>query len=834
MRGTKRTGVVLIAAALLALLALPAMAQVVPDSGPFYNTWARTDKPVADGAVSRTWMWGPKNNTDIIMEEYQEAPGGMREVQYFDKARMEDNSWRTMNEPWNVTNGLLVVELTSGEMQVGDNTFVDRYIPEINVAGDLDYDEAPTYLTFSMLLDEPPFDEGAELIWAIDRDGNITVTDPPTDEAITAGPLREETNHRTASVFWEFMNSSGPVYENGEIVDEPLFENPYYATGFPISEAYWSQVAVNGEVKWVLTQAFERRVLTYTPDNQPGWQTEAGNVGLQYYVWRYGEPPFGDYYIAELSGDNEVPPIESESLGWAAFWVEEGGDTIGYQLSGANVTDATAAHIHWGPADDTGPVVVPLFSATEDDPTTWNGLMASGVISAEDLVGPLEGMSIYDLLIGMSTGQTYVNVHTEANPSGEVRGQIGEIEGGIYYTQPNGIEEPEAVETDATGYSLFWSEDGVNDLQYVNIVDNLVGVTAAHIHQGVPGDSGPVVVPLFASEEPVDVSGVLSAGVITAGDLVGPLEGMDLTALFAEMMTGNTYVNIHTDTNPSGELRGQIMMAGMPLVFIADLSGDNETTPVETGASGWGIFWVQDAGASLGFHLVGVEVTDATAAHIHLGTADEDGDVVVPLFAASEDDPTTWNGLMNEGVITADDLVGPLEGMTVQDLVANMMAARTYVNVHTDANPPGEIRGQNALLFGKAFYALPVGGNETTPVETTATGYAFFWSEYGLEGLNYELIVDQIENATAAHIHQGPAGANGPVVAPLFQTDVPVDLSGILAEGTILDDDLVGPLAGETVDDLLMVMMTGDTYTNIHTEQNPAGEIRDQNMMFGQ
>jgi hypothetical protein len=39
-----------------------------------------------------------------------------------------------------------------------------------------------------------------------------------------------------------------------------------------------------------LVQCFQPRCLTYTPDNAPGWQVEAGNVGLHYYQWRYGQP----------------------------------------------------------------------------------------------------------------------------------------------------------------------------------------------------------------------------------------------------------------------------------------------------------------------------------------------------------------------------------------------------------------------------------------------------------------------------------------------------------------------------------------------------------------
>src|SRR5699024_4502585 len=57
----------------------------------FYRTWARTDLPVAEGAVNRTWIWGPQANSIEFMERYDDAPLGMRPVQYFDKSRMEVN-----------------------------------------------------------------------------------------------------------------------------------------------------------------------------------------------------------------------------------------------------------------------------------------------------------------------------------------------------------------------------------------------------------------------------------------------------------------------------------------------------------------------------------------------------------------------------------------------------------------------------------------------------------------------------------------------------------------------------------------------------------------------
>jgi hypothetical protein len=70
-----------------------------------------------------------------------------------------------------------------------------------------------------------------------------------------------------------------------------MFLDPYYATGFPLTEPYWASVNLKGEPTDVLVQCFERRCLTWTPTNPAGWEVEAGNVGQHYYFWRYGELP---------------------------------------------------------------------------------------------------------------------------------------------------------------------------------------------------------------------------------------------------------------------------------------------------------------------------------------------------------------------------------------------------------------------------------------------------------------------------------------------------------------------------------------------------------------
>ncbi len=119
---------------------------------------------------------------------------------------------------------------------------------------------------------------------ALRRDGS-TVATAPRPEARLAHYV-PETGHHIAQVFWEFRQARGPV---GDGTREDTLVDWVFAMGYPISEPYWARVRVGGVEQEVLVQAFQRRVLTYTPGNPAGWQVEMGNVGRHYYWWRYGQ-----------------------------------------------------------------------------------------------------------------------------------------------------------------------------------------------------------------------------------------------------------------------------------------------------------------------------------------------------------------------------------------------------------------------------------------------------------------------------------------------------------------------------------------------------------------
>jgi hypothetical protein len=311
MKLTRRS--VVAAATIIALIIPVIMAQASsadPANEFFQRTWERTDRPVETDQVDRTWMWGPGANTASMWEPYAESPDGTREVQYFDKSRMEINlTGEPEDSLWYMTNGLLVVEMITERIQIGEDSWEPHQAESMNVAGDRDGETGPTYIALAGLLDAVE-DRGQDLITqAVDHQGNVSELDDLTDFGVSTAHYDHITGHNVAAPFWEFMTSSGLIYENRAYVQGAMFEHPVYATGRPTTEPYWTWVPVGGDEQWVLLQAFERRVLTYTPGNPEGWQVEAGNVGRHYFEWRYGhpvehEPPATD----DSDSDDATPP----------------------------------------------------------------------------------------------------------------------------------------------------------------------------------------------------------------------------------------------------------------------------------------------------------------------------------------------------------------------------------------------------------------------------------------------------------------------------------------------------------------------------------------------
>ena len=121
-----------------------------------------------------------------------------------------------------------------------------------------------------------------------------------------------------------------------------------------------------------------------------------------------------------------------------------------------------------------------------------------------------------------------------------------------------GQEEVPPVDTQATGHAILVPILPSNQtIQYFVNVTGVQGATQGHIHSGSQGENGPIVVTLFKFDSPQNT--VFEKGNITASNLEGPMQGKTIPDLITAMKNGSTYVNVHTEQNPNGEARGQLV-----------------------------------------------------------------------------------------------------------------------------------------------------------------------------------------------------------------------------------------------------------------------------------
>jgi hypothetical protein len=126
----------------------------------------------------------------------------------------------------------------------------------------------------------------------------------------------------------------------------------------------------------------------------------------------YAQQQSAQTFTAKLTGKDELPPVNTQATGTAQFQLSSDGKEINYDLTTTNLNGFMMAHIHQGKAGENGqPLTAPLS-------------LGKGKITSSDLQGPLVGKQISDLVNIIKSGQAYVNVHTDKNQNGEIRGQI--------------------------------------------------------------------------------------------------------------------------------------------------------------------------------------------------------------------------------------------------------------------------------------------------------------------------------------------------------------------------------------------------------------------------
>jgi hypothetical protein len=315
----------------------------------------------------------------------------------------------------------------------------------------------------------------------------------------------------------------------------------------------------------------------------------------------------------------------------------------------------TAAHLHFGKQNGSGGVALGLESTIQPD--------------SMSMVGGVDITNWTDLMTALMMDSVYLNLHTTTAAGGEIRGQLRSTKTLRFDSWLNAAAITAgggALTKPSMGYgvSTLWLNNTMDTLHYNVLFTGLTSnAAAAHFHNGEANMSGGVV------KELTPVNNMLS-GVWTKYDATNPLT----PALVSELLKGSLYYVVHTDSNPGGEIRGQVYRLARE-GFIAELNGMQANT--NSGGQGTAIASYDRDRTNLHTMIAfdGLQGTTA-AGHIHYGKKGESGGVAIDL------DPFTNNGSY---------LYHPFTNALSLAMRRN---DSTYVNIHTSAFGNGEIRGQ--------------------------------------------------------------------------------------------------------------------------------------------
>jgi hypothetical protein len=363
------------------------------------------------------------------------------------------------------------------------------------------------------------------------------------------------------------------------------------------------------------------------------------------------------HFVAFLESTEEDPTFMIPGHGYGHFILSADSSELRYIMRIWKTSDtASAAHFHLGDRRVSGNPVRFI--------RMHGGLVAMGTWRRSDATESFADTIVEHLF----AGRIYVNIHTQNNPGGEIRGQVFIPKARIAIgNTAQEVPTPAAGDT-GLAVGIFVESEQDSLLYYRATAGGLSSPSRfAHIHFGSVGSAGPVVAPTTIDTTINTATGYWTSEVTPGG--------------FADhrqdYLRDSLYWNIHTVNNLPGELRGQIidpLANGASAVFTALLTANDEG--IASAAEGTAVMLLSPDQRTLTIQAAASGLTSPLfLAHIHDGNVLENGEPVVTVGATAYGVNQVWTGL------------------TPQD-VENLFNGEYYLNLHTTQYPNGEIRGQ--------------------------------------------------------------------------------------------------------------------------------------------
>ncbi|MDX2248068.1 MAG: CHRD domain-containing protein [Bacteroidia bacterium] len=503
-------------------------------------------------------------------------------------------------------------------------------------------------------------------------------------------------------------------------------------------------------------------------------------------------------FRTHLSGSNETTPLTVRGTGQTILEYKDSTLTVSgtFQNLGSPLNGAIAggAHIHTNIAGRNGGISYHLH--TELDTTGKFGRFEADSNSFAVSAAQLQNLM---------SRRMYANIHTAINPSGELRGQVLPQSQFVMNGFLSGIND--VSPRISTGMGSLKAEILGNQMIVTGSFNNLQGdfnpavAGGSHLHFGLAGSNGGIAIHLHPT---LDANG--KGGIFEADSNTITLSAGMRDTLKSRML----YANIHTTLYPPGEVRGQLLHEATSY-FVAPLSGTSSTTPVKTNGTGAvNIEWTGTRLIATGsFNNLNTEFNHNVAggAHIHVGYPGRNGSIQLPLEATVDTSGFSGQFLAVDNTLTARS--GQID---------SLFNRLFYVNIHTTANPSGEIRGTLLPFAATYFTAHAKADNELSVLSSPGHGAI----KLSLTGSN--LVVTGSFNAltlnyTASHLHIGANGTNGGVKIGLKPTVDPDQFGGVYQADSnryVLDSAQIADIR------------SGNYYWNVHSAANPPGELRGQ------
>jgi hypothetical protein len=566
-------------------------------------------------------------------------------------------------------------------------------------------------------------------------------------------------------------------------------------------------------------------------------------------------PAFGQTFVFDLTGSQEVPPVPSTHTGGCHGQLDQAARTFVLTCV-HDVVGATVMHVHRAPAGANGDIAFDMGDPASPVTATWTAMTDADISDA-------------------LAGNLYINIHTAGRPSGEIRGQVLTRTVDLVPFTMDGAQVVPPNASSATG-NCTADLNGAATAIDVSCTHNLASADAAHLHAAPFGSDGPIVFTFPSPASPIAASVPLS-----------PLHVANFAARFL-------YLDVHTpggtEELPSEEIRGQIGLppagattgtiiiaketfpaGGTGFSFTDSISApnafvlnDGDTRTFNAVAAGTYTVSENDPSGA-GYTVADVSCDDAnstedissrtatiqveagevvTCTFRNLQTAPTDDLFVFHLSGDQEVPPLTTTerggcmGRFDSGaseltlVCTHDviggtimhihrapagangdivfDLGSPVSpvvatwsGMTPAD-VADLFAGNLYVNIHTSGRPAGAIRGQIVPRTVDTI-TFPIDATQVVPAGTsTASGTCRANLDDEADLLVFDQCTHDLPAPDVAHVHDAPRGQNGPVVFTFPSPNSPLGASMPMTPRLVADFaayflylEIHGPDAGE-------------------------------------